>query len=129
MKQLPARTTAVQRGMIDKAGPVGVATRALLWIGLAASGQPIPPEARREILSLLGEDLAPGVLAALLRLADQLLRGEAGPAVAPPSAPAAAPPPTPAPCAPEHTEAPPAALPSLPSADDPYGDMGVEYDG
>jgi len=128
MKQLPARTTAVQRAMLDQVGPVGVSTRALLWIGLAASGQPIPAEARREVLSLLGEDLAPGVLDALQRLADQLLRGDTGPAVAPLGAPAPTLPRAPAPRTPERTEPPPAAGRAGPT-DDPYGEMGVEYDG
>jgi hypothetical protein len=128
MKQLPARTTAVQRETLDQAGPIGAGVRALLWIGLAAAGQPLPPEARREVLSLLAEDLAPGVLGALQRLADELLRGEAGSAVAPTSTPAVAPPAVPVPRTPEHTvEAMPAGRAA--PVDDPYGDIGVEYDG
>jgi hypothetical protein len=126
---LLAHAQALSRDQFWTSEPGGLRPRGWLdWIGLATSGQTIPPEARREVLSLLGENLAPGVLSALQCLADQLLRGDAGPAVVPPSTPAAAPPAAPVPHTPEHTVE---ALPAGRAApvDDPYGDIGVEYDG
>jgi hypothetical protein len=70
----------VQRVIIDQAGPVGAATRALLWLGADAAGLAIPPAGRREIVALLAtEELAPGVLAALERLYERLGEHSADP--------------------------------------------------
>jgi hypothetical protein len=49
MKRLPARTSATLRAMIDQAGPVSAATRALLWLGADAAGLPISPAGRETI--------------------------------------------------------------------------------
>jgi hypothetical protein len=152
MKHIPARITPLQRQLLEQAGPVGAAARALLWLGMAAAGLPLPMEARREILSLLAEDLASSLLAALQELADQLRDGGA-PAVGVPAVVVAAAPPSPAPTTPALTPATstlPAAIPTPEpapppepaprphtraeleqehQADDPYGDMGFEFDG
>ncbi|HEU4322406.1 MAG TPA: hypothetical protein VFS21_04580 [Roseiflexaceae bacterium] len=126
MKHIPARITLVQRQALDQAGPVGAAARALLWLGIAAAGLPVPVEARREILSLLGEELAPSVLDALQRLADQLRARESGAvllagAVAPAASAARPPAPEPAARRPE--------VPPTPPEDDPYSSLGIEFEG
>jgi hypothetical protein len=72
MKRLPARASTTLRAVIDSAGPVSAATRALLWLGADASGLPISPAGQREIAALLVENLEPCVLTALHRLYDRL---------------------------------------------------------
>ncbi len=73
MKRLPARTSETLRTTIDEAGPISVATRALLWLGADAAGLTIPAAGRREIAALLVEEgLTPTVLAALQQLYDRL---------------------------------------------------------
>jgi hypothetical protein len=134
---------------LEQAGPVGAAARALLWLGMAVAGLPLPIVALREILNLLAEDLAPNLLEQLQLLADQLRDG-GEPALGVPAVVVAAAPPSPAPttAAPmpatstpvAATEAPEAAPPPEPAPrphtraeleqeEDPYGGMGFEFDG
>jgi hypothetical protein len=77
MKRIPARASETLRAMIDQAGPVSAATRALLWLGAGASGLSISSAGRREIAALLIEDLDANVIAALQQLYDRLGNGGA----------------------------------------------------
>lgn len=66
---LGVRVSPALRALLDAAGPLNSATRALLLLGAAAAGLEIDG-ARAEPYRLLGaEELRPGVRAALLRLA------------------------------------------------------------
>lgn len=64
MRLLPVRTTAALRAVIDQAGPVNAATRALIIIGAHAAGLSLTG-LEREIALLFGEELEPSVGAAL----------------------------------------------------------------
>jgi hypothetical protein len=64
MRLLPVRVSATLRAVIDQAGPVNPATRALLILGAAATGAELRG-LEREIAALLSADLAPEVHAAL----------------------------------------------------------------
>jgi hypothetical protein len=80
MEQLPVRTSSALRGLIDQAGPVNAATRALIILGAAAAGLELRM-VEREVFALLGcEGLAPEVRAALVQVA--VGRGASGSAIA-----------------------------------------------
>lgn len=118
LKRIPARASETLQAVIRTAGPVSAATRALLWLGTDAAGQPIPPAGRREIAALLAEeDLAPAVLAALQRLYDRLGGVTAG--VVASDTPIAL------------AALRPSAATDVPgdADDDPFGDVGVVFEG
>ncbi len=86
MRLLPVRTTAALRVVIDRAGPVNAATRALIILGAHAAGLELSG-CLREITLLLAEDLDPGVCAALHRLYGEVHTAEAYQASVPPTQP------------------------------------------
>ncbi len=142
MKRLPARTSETLRTTIDQAGPVSVATRALLWLGADAAGLTIPAAGRREIAVLLVEEgLTPTVLAALQQLYDRLpsTRGGDTPDDTPDDTPGDTPGDTTrratttrvvplVPAVPQ-PERPAADRSEVTARDDPFADIGVEFEG
>jgi hypothetical protein len=61
LKMLPVRVRPALRALIDQAGPVNAATRALIILGAEAAGLDLAGM-EREIAGLLAENLAPNVL-------------------------------------------------------------------
>lgn len=69
-KPLPVRASAALRALIDQAGPVNAATRALIILGAEAAGLDLVG-VEREAAALLAADLAPGVTDGLRRVLTQ----------------------------------------------------------
>ena len=132
MNRLPVRTSAALRSVIDQAGPVNAATRALLWLGADAAGLTIPAAGRREIAALLIEEgLTTSVLAALQQLYDRLAGNQGGdtpddiPYATTYGATKSVMPAVPAVPQPER----PAAVRNEEAArDDPFADVGLEFE-
>jgi hypothetical protein len=66
-KLLPVRTSTTLRTLIDQAGPVNAATRALIILGADAAGLDLFG-VEREAAALLAVELAPGVAEGLRRV-------------------------------------------------------------
>jgi hypothetical protein len=129
MKRLPVRASAMLRSVIDQAGPVGAATRALLWLGADAAGLPISAAGWREIAALIAEeDLASSVVTALQRLYDQLGNGSGARETAPATTRAAALPFAP-PLEAGASEERGAPVQRSNGMDDPFADVGMEFGG
>lgn len=71
LKMLPVRVSPALRALIDQAGPVNAATRALIILGAEAVGLDLT-SLEREVAGLLAEDLAPQVLVGLKKTLLQL---------------------------------------------------------
>lgn len=106
MRQLPVRTTGALRRLIDAAGPVNPATRALLILGAAQAGLPLDG-LEREVAGLLAAGLEPRVHRALQQQYAALI-GQ-GPVL--PAAPAPAP--------------APLTTADSPNTDDPFARVGI----
>lgn len=85
-KPLPVRASPALRALIDQAGPVNAATRALIILGAETAGLDLAG-IEREAASLLAAKLTPGVAEGLRRLvarpAHEPVRAEVAPIPAP----------------------------------------------
>lgn len=130
MRLLPVRVSASLRAVIDQAGPVNPATRALLILGAVRAGLDVRG-LEREVATLLAADLHDDVHAALRQVFTHL-------ATAPEERRRPDPPPIP-----DHQPAPPAdvappdeqdneplaseeTVPSEGQADDPFATIGID---
>ena len=74
LKMLPVRVSPALRALIDQAGPVNAAARALIILGAEAAGLDLGGM-EREVAGLLAENLIPALLEKLRRILVQ--EGEA----------------------------------------------------
>lgn len=130
MRLLPVRVSATLRAVIDQAGPVNPATRALIILGAAATGAELRG-LEREIAALLAADLHDDVHTALRQVFTHLT-AESG--ASSPLKPLAPPTGQPAPPTKAHPPNGQAADPFasenaiLPDgqADDPFATIGID---
>ncbi|NJM07378.1 hypothetical protein HC891_16125 [Candidatus Gracilibacteria bacterium] len=114
MRLLPVRVSANLRSVIDQAGPVNPATRALIILGAATAGWDLRG-LEREIAALLSADLAPEVHATLRQVFAQLVTTSTERSLPDP------------PQIPNHQPAPSEeAVPTDEPPDDPFATIGID---